>query len=159
MIDNSGQFSIVKCTTADIFKLAKVSKEWLSETKAPFPINTKQATDQIMSWLRDPNYAIFALDTLDDPFYVGWIIGYLHDYPFFNGQVVSEVAWYVRKEYRGCGSILVGALERWGNDMGAKIFISHILLGAGADNGEKACRSLTNAGFQEFERTFYRLIS
>lgn len=149
---------VVYPTIQDIFRLGDACKAWKEESRAVVNVDVKTATNQIMSWIKDPNYCVLALYKEDEYAFKGFMVGQIHQYPFTNHDVVSEIAWYVLPEYRGNGGLLMNELKRWAKLLGAKYLVSHILLTAGADNGVRAIEALNKLGFTEFERTFYQVI-
>ncbi len=151
---------IIKIDHSNVFKLTSVSARWLGETKSVRPITPGSGTKQIMDWIAEPMTAIFALvDDLTEGFpYVGFLACNVHKYPFWDENVVSEMAWYVVPEYRGHGQSLLKAMEQFGAQHDAKLMVMNIMLSAGGDGGQRAFAALEKAGFQEFERCFYRKI-
>lgn len=151
----------VEITFDNVYKLIPVCAKWLAENKTLMPIKAEDGTRQIMQWLKEDNVKIWALvddETEGEP-YEGFIAAQCHSYPFWSREIVGEMAWYVAKAARGSGTLLLNEVYKWGQARGAAFVMCNIHLGAGSDNGERACGALEKLGFKLLEKVYYFPIS
>lgn len=154
---------VVKITYDNVYTLVPIISKWRTEALSHVEVPMDTVKKELMRMLNDNSYVVFGLadpQEEGEP-YVGMMISQMSRYPVWDLPICSEVGWYILPEYRklGYGKLLLDAAYEWGKKHEAKFFMANIYLGAGSDNGKKACESLQKNGFLEFERVFLKPIS
>lgn len=127
----------------------------IKDVNLPFRTGgTKCVEDFCTNWLRNPNAVCYIL--LSEGNVIGWIGAEKTFYPFSDEEIVQIGAWDIHPEHRnqGLGGMLLSKVNMWTKGQGCRL----LTVGVNIDSStvpELAFKKLENAGFKEFERTFY----
>ena len=154
-VRDAGLMKVFRAKHDDSVAIAQLGEQFVNEFMPGMPYNGMSFGCVVQNWIQNnPMVSIWVLKTSDGEV-IGFSIGMLSA-PWFNPQasVFSELAWFVREDYRsktGTGSVrLLTALRDDAEAMGA----THFSASAEADSKSLVTKLYSRMGMTHQESTY-----
>lgn len=122
-MDGQSGIVLTLASEVDIPAIVSLVKEFVAHT----PYSTEDIEDEYLTnfvkgYVHGDGRVTTLITLKADDTVVGFLAGLVNDtHPLFSKvKIASELAWYVTKDHRGHGKLLLDAFEMWAKIMGCK---------------------------------------
>ena len=153
----SGVISFRIATLDDIPDILEMCRALVDETNehntfVNIPLHEGKTTNMLRRYIQSPDLYFTGIAEIEGEI-VGALFGYIGEYYFCHNKLATDIAWYVKPEFRGtfAGVILLKQFERWASAHGASEVCIAIATGIYA---ERTGNLLEKRGFNHVGGTY-----